>query len=124
MGGALAAIERRLRGAPLFARRPLRRLTNVRITGSTASVRRFRPGLDYTVAHGGSLTSEARLDLTLCVVKNGDSGAGGAAAAKPDEAAASASAADDAEAWQSGEVGGFEAYIAAEDDENPEVRKE
>jgi hypothetical protein len=61
MGGALAAIERRLRGAPLFARRPLRRLTNVRITGSTASVRRFRPGLDDTVAHGGSLTSEARL---------------------------------------------------------------
>ena len=58
MGGALAAIERRLRGAPLSARRLLRRLTNVRTTGSTASVRRFRPGLDDTV---GSLTSEARL---------------------------------------------------------------
>ena len=61
MGGALAAIERRLRGAPLSARRLLRRLTNVCITGSTASVRRFRTGLDDTVAHGGSLTSEARL---------------------------------------------------------------
>ena len=45
--------------------------------------------------------SEARLDLTLCVVGSGD---------------------DAREDWASGEVGGFETYLIAEEDDDPEVR--
>ena len=64
--GRPAARSRRL--ARGFARRRparlLRRLTGVRVIGSSRCVRRFRPGLDYTVAHGGLDASEARLDLT------------------------------------------------------------
>ena len=35
-------------------------------------VRRFRPGLDYTLAHYGVLTKEPRLDCTLCFVDDKD----------------------------------------------------
>lgn len=31
-------------------------------------MRRFRPGLDYTVAHYGRITQEGRLDATLAFV--------------------------------------------------------
>lgn len=31
-------------------------------------MRRFRPGLDYTVAHHGGMTAIPRLDATLCFV--------------------------------------------------------
>ena len=96
---ALAEIGARTSSAP-FARL-LRRLTGVRVIGSSRCVRRFRPGLDYTVAHGGLDASEARLDLTLCVVGSGD---------------------DAREDWASGEVGGFETYLIAEEDDDPEVR--
>ena len=94
IGRALAEIDARMSSAP-FARL-LRRLTGVRVTGTRRRVRRFRPGLDYTVAHGGLDASEARLDLTLCVVAR-------------------------SEDWASGEVGGFETYLAAEEDDDPEV---
>ncbi len=99
VGRALAEIGARTSSAP-FARL-LRRLTGVRVIGSSRCVRRFRPGLDYTVAHGGLDASEARLDLTLCVVGSGD---------------------DAREDWASGEVGGFETYLIAEEDDDPEVR--
>jgi prolyl 3-hydroxylase /prolyl 3,4-dihydroxylase len=57
-------------------------------------IRHFRPGLDYTVAHHGLLVDEAVLDATLCFVY--------------DENEAK-------DAWESGDVGGFECYIEADD---------
>ena len=44
------------------------RLTALRPTGYRDELRRFRPGLDYTVAHHGAMTVTARLDATLCFV--------------------------------------------------------
>ena len=71
--------------------------TGVRPLARRSEARRFRSGLDYTVAHHGSLQGEMRLDATLCFVAD-----------LTDEAAA---------VWQSGETGGFQCYIAAEDED-------
>ena len=71
-------------------------MTNLRPTAYKGDVRRFRPGLDYTVAHHGILTVDPRLDATLCVVD--------------DEGDLKSSA------WDFGECGGFECYIAADEE--------
>ena len=46
--------------------------------GYKDEVRRFRAGLDYTVAHYGAMTKVPRLDATLCFVDEavGDEGEG------------------------------------------------
>lgn len=100
-GTLLAEAARSLFASPAFAKL-LWALTALRATAVRSLVRRFRPGLDYTVAHHGVLTTAARLDATL--VAAAEDGGGGET--------------DEAEAWRSGEVGGFEAYLAA--DESPE----
>jgi hypothetical protein len=90
----------------LFASRAfgkwLRRVTDLGVVAMQGQLRRFRPGLDYTVATGvlASEGAEAlpRLDATLCFVD--------------DEAES------DALAWQSGEVGGFQCYIVADEEAN------
>eukprot|EP00055_Hartaetosiga_balthica_P009233 m.36338 g.36338 ORF g.36338 m.36338 type:complete len:584 (-) comp6661_c0_seq1:185-1936(-) len=73
-------------------------VTEGKIGGYKTETRRFRSGVDYTVAHHGQLEDVARLDATLCFV-------------------------DDAEElkeaqWQSGDVGGFQCYLAAEKEDN------
>lgn len=62
--------------------------------GSRGEVRRFRPGLDYTVAHYGGLTKDPRLDVVLCFVN------------------------DESYDWGDGECGGFEAYLLADEEED------
>ena len=80
--------------------------------GHRGRIRRFRPGLDYTVAHYGILTREAVLDATLCFAAgNGDQ-------CRVDEATGEVMATDDDAMWESGDCGGFECYIAADDDED------
>ena len=83
----------------LFRSEPFARLltslTGLRPTAHKCDVRRFRPGLDYTVAHAGIMTTDPRLDATFCVVD--------------DESDLNQSA------WDFGEVGGFECYIAADE---------
>ena len=64
--------------------------------GGGGEIRRFRPGLDYTVAHYGLLVEESVLDATMCFVCDDNE--------------------DDKHAWESGDVGGFECYIEADDD--------
>ncbi|CAK9074696.1 unnamed protein product [Durusdinium trenchii] len=73
-------------------------------------VRRFRPGLDYTVAARGAQDSdEADLDAILCFALGGSK----------DELQTAAS-----EQWASEEVGGFECYLAAdEEDETVEAQE-
>ena len=46
----------------------LRKLVYVCPVAYRNDVRRFRPGLDYTVAHFGDITKDPRLDATLCFV--------------------------------------------------------
>lgn len=71
-------------------------VTELAPRGMRAEVRRFRPGLDYTVATGGGLGAAAQLEATLCFVDAGSE--------------------DKAAAWGSDEVGGFQCYILADDD--------
>eukprot|EP00929_Paragymnodinium_shiwhaense_P101094 TRINITY_DN63909_c0_g1_i1.p1 TRINITY_DN63909_c0_g1~~TRINITY_DN63909_c0_g1_i1.p1 ORF type:complete len:653 (+),score=174.91 TRINITY_DN63909_c0_g1_i1:88-1959(+) len=68
-------------------------------------IRRFRPGMDYTVAARATAPPKdrAELDATLVFVQDGK-----------EEAAA---------AWEGEEVGGFESYIAEEDDGTVEAQE-
>jgi prolyl 3-hydroxylase /prolyl 3,4-dihydroxylase len=93
-------------------------------------IRRFRKGLDYTVAHYGLLMDKPILDATLCFVE----GKGMAAVAAGVENHAADVAVDNIKVddsdddepheadviWESGDCGGFECYIEAEDEENGE----
>ncbi|PNH00469.1 hypothetical protein TSOC_013705, partial [Tetrabaena socialis] len=97
-GALLERVRRELLCSGAFCRL-LKALTSITLLGQTGEVRRFRPGLDYTVAHYGIMTTDPRLDVVLTFVNDAT-----------DEAAS---------AWQAGEVGGFEAYLLA-DEEGPE----
>ncbi|KAL9186494.1 hypothetical protein ACHAXT_005732 [Thalassiosira profunda] len=77
--------------------------------GHRGRVRRFRPGLDYTVAHYGVLTIHAVLDATLCFC------AGEGKQCSFDEETNELIGSDDDAIWESGDVGGFECYIAADE---------
>lgn len=69
VGERLDAIRREVFRSPLFARY-LQIVTSLQPLGYKDEVRRFRPGLDYTVAHYGVLTKQPRLDATLCFVND------------------------------------------------------
>ena len=73
-----------------------------------ATARRFRAGLDYTVAHHGDLGAEdgeARLEASLTFAGGGED--------------------DDAhETWASGEVGGFTDYVKATIDASSDKKKD
>lgn len=96
-GEFLLRLQNELLCSEAFARL-VKRLTTLTLTHHYAQVRRFRPGLDYTVAHYGCMTKDPRLDAILCFVDEYSN----------EEAA---------EAWESGEVGGFQAYLLADEDE-------
>ena len=72
-------------------------------------LRRFRSGHDYSVAHYVVLTTNSVLDATLCFCP----GEGKQCAF--DEAANELMGSDDDAIWESGDVGGFECYIAADE---------
>jgi hypothetical protein len=95
--------------------------------GYRGRIRRFRPGRDYTVAHYGLLTERAVLDATLCFVKETDhptlnhktdNGTVETEEAPPCEFS------EAMELWQSGECGGFECYIEADDDDEEDEKEE
>jgi hypothetical protein len=86
--------------------------------GQRGRVRRFRPGLDYTVAHHGILTQRPVLDATLCFC------AGDGEQCAFDEETNDLLGSDDDAMWESGDVGGFECYIAADEDGGKEEEEE
>jgi hypothetical protein len=148
VGAQLDAIRREVFRSAVFAKY-LQVVTALEPLGYKDEVRRFRPGLDYTVAHYGVLTKQPRLDATLCFVNDdlevqervlaehrGEKPP--KAAAKPVKKAATTEeeGSDDEgeeqeeeeeeedyeDMWEGGEVGGFECYIEAEEDpENAEA---
>mmetsp|Transcript_7987 Transcript_7987/g.12224 ORF Transcript_7987/g.12224 Transcript_7987/m.12224 type:complete len:567 (-) Transcript_7987:279-1979(-) len=89
----------------------LKQITSLGIPrGHRGRIRRFRPGLDYTVAHYGILTREAVLDATLCFCSgNGEQ-------CRVDEQTGELIGSDADAVWESGDCGGFECYIEADDD--------
>ena len=83
-------------------------------------VRRFRPGLDYTVAHYGILTSQAMIDASLCVLNDCNVMLTASTSSKVgnidvDYEFDYENANEVEEIWQSGDIGGFECYIKAEE---------
>jgi len=114
-GPLLAALRRDLFSTlPFF--RLLKQLTTITQLGSSGEVRRFRPGLDYSVAHYGVPTADPRLDAVLCFVDDGS--------LKQEEANGDGKGKrkqnnndDDESEWAAGEVGGFEAYVLGDDDD-------
>jgi prolyl 3-hydroxylase /prolyl 3,4-dihydroxylase len=104
--------------------RYLKLLTNLHPIGYKNEMRRFRPGLDYTVAHYGAMTKVPRLDATLCFVN--DKSSPSAPAIKPTSKQPASNDDEEeedeeeefpltaAELWASGDVGGFECYIEAD----------
>ena len=96
-GRLLEDLGRKVFGSAPFARL-IRRFTTIQMLGHRSAVRRFRPGLDYTVAHFGGLTKDPRMDAVLCFVDDEEE--------------------DAKTAWDSGEVGGFEAYLLADEGED------
>jgi len=96
VGSTMEQIRSELFAAPAFWRL-VHRLTGLLPQSQRSQVRRFRPGLDYTVAHHGLLEDHALLDATLCVLRP--------------------QSAEEQGLWDSGDAGGFECYIAAENGE-------
>jgi len=84
--------------SPAYAKL-IKLLTNLRVTAITSSAcRRFKPK-HYTVATYGSITqADAELDVTWCSVK-------------PDDV------------WETEEVGGFESYMVADQDDKIETQE-
>ncbi|GAB4821858.1 hypothetical protein N2152v2_008904 [Parachlorella kessleri] len=99
-GALMAQIRDQLFSTGAFARL-VKKLTDIGLLGHQAEVRRFRPGLDYTVAHYGLLTKDPQLDAVLCFVD--DRGE------------------EDKTNWGDGEVGGFEAYLLADESSTVEA---
>jgi len=87
------------------------------ILGRRGQIRRFRKGLDYTVAYHGQGTGKdtKMLDATVCFVKGGS----GKQVLHSDENEEEQHNALD-EVWESGEVGGFECYTAEDEEEDEE----
>ncbi len=73
------------------------------------AVRRFRPGLDYTVAHHSALLAKPRLDATLCFVNEINSDV------KADDNDGEAEENDIT--WEDGEFGGFECYVGHDEEQ-------
>jgi prolyl 3-hydroxylase /prolyl 3,4-dihydroxylase len=118
----LERVREHLFKVPAFARF-LEELTCLRPRSSRAAVRRFRPGLDYTVAHHGAVVTEPRLDATLCFVDDGALDAkekekeGGPAEEAEEEDDDDSYEPTKADKWDSGDVGAFECYITSDGDE-------
>lgn len=113
-GGLMKHIRHRLFTSEPF-KRFLAAITNLgKPVGYRSRVRRFRPGYDYTVAHYGVLTTKAVLDATLCFA------AGEGKPCRNDEDTGGLIGSGDDAKWESGDFGGFECYIAADDENEDE----
>lgn len=106
-GSLLAHLKQAVFSSPQFGKL-LSKLTSLGMPlGYNGKIRRFRPGLDYTIAHYGILTRTSVLDLTMCFVRGNGKQSLGEDGENEDDTL-----------WQSDDKGGFECYIAADDDDD------
>jgi len=94
VGARLQAVRALMHSAPFV--QLVSALSGVSPRRCASEVRRFRPGLDYTLAHVGTLQAASTLEASLAFVADDP---------------------DDAQMWDSGDVGGFECYVPSADDE-------
>jgi len=142
-GHLMSLLKQKVMQSPAFGRY-VNYVTSLGVPlGYRGQIRRFRPGLDYTVAHYGILTQKAVLDATICFA----AGTGGIGV-PPDEednddpqqqpetseekpnakkkfneddnlSLPEEEELDESDMlWQSDDVGGFECYIEADDYES------
>lgn len=115
----------------------IQRVINLRLQGcEAAEVRRFRRGLDYSIATLRGLRGEPRIDVCLMVAEcgRGQPGASTSSGGPPakrraarGEGPVQAGGDHSQQLWASEEVGGFESYIEVdeeEDDEKAEVYRD
>ena len=96
-GEALDEIRAMMHSAPFV--QLMGALSGLTPEACATEIRRFRPGLDYTLAHVGTRAARPTLDATLCFVGS-------------DSAAQRA-------LWESGDVGGFECHVqSSKEDEH------
>jgi len=95
VGAQLEAVREVMSSAPFV--QWLAHLSGLTPRSCAAEVRRFRPGLDYSLAHVGTQCTHETLDATLTFV---------------------ASRAEECAAWESGDVGGFECHVQASDEDH------
>jgi Rps23 Pro-64 3,4-dihydroxylase Tpa1-like proline 4-hydroxylase len=121
LGSKLAHLRSEVLQSPQFGRW-LAAVTN--LTPPTAfrgKTRRFRPGLDYTVAHHGLLLGQNEppvLDATMCFVVNSPVRDTATSAVDGNNNHVESPIEDEEdESWESGNVGGFECYIEADEEE-------
>eukprot|EP01025_Chloroclados_australasicus_P006947 TRINITY_DN12200_c0_g1_i1.p1 TRINITY_DN12200_c0_g1~~TRINITY_DN12200_c0_g1_i1.p1 ORF type:complete len:602 (-),score=68.35 TRINITY_DN12200_c0_g1_i1:337-2142(-) len=100
-GQLLQKVQHELFESAAFAKL-IKQISDLGLVSGTGQVRRFRAGMDYSVAHYGIMTEEPRLDVTLCFVDDASE--------------------EDQDSWDSDEVGGFQSYMLA--DENKEAQAE
>jgi len=104
-GELLLHLKKTIFESPIFGRL-IENFTSLGIPiGCRGKIRRFRPGLDYTIAHYGILTKESVLDATVCFVAGSGNQSQGIDAEDNDDIM-----------WQSDDKGGFECYISADED--------
>lgn len=68
VGPLMQQIKEDLFGSRAFAAW-LAKVCRLEVKAGRGVTRRFRPGLDYTIAHFGAINRETRLDATLCLVR-------------------------------------------------------
>jgi Rps23 Pro-64 3,4-dihydroxylase Tpa1-like proline 4-hydroxylase len=123
LGQGLATLREKLFRSAAFARY-CEKITTLRPTGYKDTIRRFRPGLDYTVAHYSGMTKVPRLDATLCFVDSREDGGNEEEEKEETKGKGRGEIKQQigkAALWDSGDAGGFECYIAADDDEDAEA---
>lgn len=108
IGVLMSVIRQNLFYLPSFAKY-LSLLTGQNPTELLSEIRRFRPGLDYSIAHMGMLSKQDHLDFNLCFVDVAKPAAPSNKKRKRDKAAKSM------EEWQSGDLGGFVSYVKADE---------
>jgi Rps23 Pro-64 3,4-dihydroxylase Tpa1-like proline 4-hydroxylase len=112
IGGMLSKIRGDLLLLPSFMRY-LSLLTGQCPAQLLSEIRRFRPGLDYSIAHMGMLSARDHLDFSMCFVDVA-APASAPAAGKKTSKKQKANSKTLAE-WQSGDLGGFVSYVKADE---------
>jgi len=94
--GELLDEVRRVMASPPFVQL-MSTFTGLVPSRCASEVRRFRPGLDYTLAHVGTQCQQPTLDATLAFVASGPT---------------------HLPLWEGGDVGGFECHVPAASDDH------
>ena len=107
VGRSLHQLKQEVFQSESFARY-LSFLTTLKPITASTKVRRFRAGMDYTVAHFGAIAKESVLDATWSLVNDDPRLSGDGECSDQDDDDDS----DEIPEWENGDCGGFEVYLS------------